>query len=106
MEAENTAVEGRGWVLATLMRGLKDSAQQNSRVLEHLRHRGLDVEVMPSAAAQRVVFPRAGVKGWSGAIDTGPVEHVRSARFLTPVAQPVLKVTLQLWSCKYHISVV
>lgn len=82
------------------MRGLKDSAQQNSCVLERLRHRGLDVEVMAGVGAQRVVFPRAGVKRWSGAADTGPVEHICSALFLTPVAQPVLKVTLQLWSCK------
>lgn len=100
MEAENTALKGRGRVLATLMRGLKDSAQQNSCVLEHLRRGGLDVEVMANTGAQRVVFPRAGVKGWSGATDTGPVERVCSTLFLTPVAQPVLKVALQLWSCK------
>lgn len=46
MEAENTVLAGPGRVLVALMGGLKDSAQQNSCVLELLGLRGLYVEVM------------------------------------------------------------
>lgn len=43
--------------------------QENGRVLELLGCRGLDVEVVAGACAQRVVLPRARVKGGSGALD-------------------------------------
>lgn len=100
MEAEDTVLAGRGRVLAALVGGLEDSAQQHGRVLELLGDGGLDVEVVAVAGAQCVVLPGARVKGRRGALGAGPVEHVSSALFLFPAAQPVLEVTLQLWSCE------
>lgn len=97
VEAQNAALGRRGGLRAALVRGLKDSAHQNGRVLELLRGGGLDVEVMAREGAQRVVPPGARVEGRSGAADAGPVKGVRSAVFLPPVAQPVLKVALHLW---------
>lgn len=94
VEAEDAALGRR----RALVRGLKDSAQQKGRVLELLRGGGLDVEVMAGEGAQRVVLPGARVEGRSGATNVGPVKGVRSAVLLPPVAQPVLKVTLHLWS--------
>lgn len=100
VEAENTVLLGPGRVLAALLGRLKDSAQQHSRVLEILGRRGLYVEVVAVAGAQRVVLPGPRVVARSGALDAGPVEHVSSALFLFPAAQSMLEVTLQLWSCE------
>lgn len=100
VEAENTVLLGPGRVLAILAGGLKDSAQQNSRVLEILGRRGLYIEVVAVVGAQRVVLPGPCVIGRSGALDAGPVEHICSALFLFPAAQSMLEVTLQLWSCE------
>lgn len=100
VEAEDAALGRCGRILAALVCGLKDSAQQNGRVLELLRSGGLDVEVMAREGAQRVVPPGARVEGRSGSADAGPVKGVRSADFLPPVAQSILKVTLHLWSCQ------
>lgn len=100
MEAENTVVAGPGRVIAAVKGGLEDPAQQHSCVLELLRGGGLDVEVVAEPGAQGVVLPGPRVKGRSGAFDAGPVKHVSSALFLFPAAQPMLEVTLQLWSCE------
>lgn len=97
MEAEKAV--GRGRVLAALTGGLKHTAQEKGRVRELLGRRGLDVEVMARACAQCVVLRRARVKGGSGALESGPVKHVPPTLFLSPAAQPLFKVTLQLWSC-------
>lgn len=97
VEAEDAALGRRGGLHAALVRGLKESAHKNGRVLELLRGGGLDVEVMAEEGAQCVVPPGARVVGRSGAADVGPVKGVRSAVFLPPVAQAVLKVTLHLW---------
>ena len=100
MEAESAALIRCGRVLAVLMGGLKDSAQQNSRVLEVLGHRGLDVEVVAVSGAQRVVLPGPCVKGRRRALDAGPVKHISSTLFLSPAAQPIFEVTLQIRSCE------
>lgn len=105
MEAENTALAGHGRILPALESGFKDPAQQNSCVFELLGHRGLYIEVVAETGAQRVVLPGARVKGRRRALDTGPVKHISSAPFLFPVAQPMLKVALQLWSCETENSV-
>lgn len=98
VEAEDAALGRRRGILAALVRGLKDSAQQDGRVLELLRGGGLDVEVVAGEGAQRVVPPGARVEGRSGATDAGPVKGIGSAILLYPVAQPILKVTLHLRS--------
>lgn len=100
MEAESTALLVLGQVVAALMGGLEDSTQQHSRVLEFLRHGGLDVEVVAVAGSQSVVLPGPGIEGGSGALGAGPVEHISSTLFLCPATQPVFEVTLQLWSCE------
>ena len=100
MEAENTVVAGAGRVLAALVGGLEDSAQQHGCVFELLGDWGLDVEVVAIAGAQCVVLPGPRVQGWSGASDAGPVKHISSTLLLLPAAQSVFKVTLQLWSCE------
>lgn len=86
MEAENTVVLGCGQVLSALVGGLEDSAQEHSRVLKLLRGRRLYVEVVSIASAQRVVLPGPCVKGWSRALDAGPVKHVTSILLLFPAA--------------------
>lgn len=101
VEAENTVGPGR--VLAPLVGGLEDSAEQHSSVFELLGGRGLDVEVVAGAGAQRVVLPRPRVHCWSGALDAGPVKHISSSLLLFPAAEPAFKVTLQLWSCETRI---
>lgn len=99
MKTENTVVPGPGGVVAPLVGGLEGSAQEDRRVFELLGDRRLDVEVVAELGAQRVVLPGPRVEGRSGALDPRPVEHVPSALLLSPAAQVMLKVTLQLRSC-------
>ena len=95
VEPEHTGV--LRLTLAVAWRGLEDPAHQHGPVLKLLRSGGLDVDVVPVDGAKGVVLHGARVEGRCGALDLAPVKHVRSTPLLSPAAQALFEITLQLW---------